>query len=583
MSLFLLVAYVLSISLPVGLPPGEFDRQLDRLVPEDTIAYWSSAGIATPEGLEHLSTPTERFLAEPEIRAAMEELREQASRFAPQRANQQRAQVLQLGARLALLLAEQPAVAYLHQLNEDSLRGGIAVRLRQDGEQKRELAKFLESFGEPARKVLNHPVYALDHPDAPGRFEVAIVEDLLVLGVGGAEIETMLMRRRGEAPAWIGPLRDRFNIERPATLARVDVERLRIRLEELVRNGLPVDPIQMFGLREMKQFVAVTGLDRPQAVASNSGKANPEVTGGFVRLAALDLNREPQSLLSLLHGQPLTAEELSSVPANAQVALAARLDVRQALEVFAANLGDARAQADDGLERIEQSIGIKVREQLLGSLGDVWTLHTSVDTGGLIAGWVATVPVKDRSKVQLALALDRVRQVAERQRIGGRPLKIDWVKHRDVDIYSVPTYNWPPAVSYAVTEDRLVISFLPQAIKAFLDAGSNPSPRLPANARVNEQWQRGGAPTVLVKLDTRRIAEEARPWMLLAFYTLRRHWSRQDHDFDLSRLPGVAAFTRHADDAVLTLRHDDRGFVFEQRQALPGPSLPILLLLMMSM
>ncbi len=124
-------------------------------------------------------------------------------------------------------------------------------------------------------------------------------------------------------------------------------------------------------------------------------------TKGIIERNFANFKDSPKGVFDLLSGKPLTADDLKPVPITAVMAVALRLDpvlvYKQGLEVAAKADPEGTAKFKSMANGLSQGLGFRLEEDVLGSLGDVWTLHSTVAGGpNQLAGTVLTVSLKNK-------------------------------------------------------------------------------------------------------------------------------------------------------------------------------------------
>ena len=203
--------------------------------------------------------------------------------------------------------------------------------------------------------------------------------------------------------------------------------------------------------------------------------------------------------------QPLTADDLKPIPDNAAFGSAARFDVawvyHRLVDVLdpLVDLDDDEEDEDEDKddeakkkghqlkERIaeaEEKIGFKIEDDLLTSLGDVWTVH-SMSSGAIPgSGLVVTLTVRDTDKLMkvhdkiLAMATEQLEQQED------APFSIESKDVRGIKVYHLQPRG-PVAVdpAWGIVDGRLVISATYQGLKAHIAReGKKSLGKLPAVA-----------------------------------------------------------------------------------------------------
>ena len=160
-------------------------------------------------------------------------------------------------------------------------------------------------------------------------------------------------------------------LEKQAAVKRIST----IRYLDVDRLNAQVSP-----LRPDKEFDLVV-VGRVRCGRCRRSAASPVLATREWSIArSLISKTRPRGLFELLAGKPLTADELKPVPNTAMFAIALRLDPLKSLR----NAHRPRRQSPilENAERFKQTtagmaqaFGFRLREDVLGSLGDVWTIH----------------------------------------------------------------------------------------------------------------------------------------------------------------------------------------------------------------
>jgi prepilin-type processing-associated H-X9-DG protein len=185
-----------------------------------------------------------------------------------------------------------------------------------------------------------------------------------------------------------------------------------------------------------------------------------------------------QGALGMLGAPALGDAVLKSVPATATVAGATHFDlagvvdgIRSAAVAFDPAAGD---RVDSVLGLMSGMLGVDVRQDLLGSLGDEWAYYADPMVGGRGAmGFVFVNRLKDEAKA--IQALGKLRQGINRAIVaqGGGDVKVR-VKETKVGGVAV-TYLGVPFItpSWAVDKGNLYVASYPQVVAAAAAHGAS--------------------------------------------------------------------------------------------------------------
>ena len=146
--------------------------------------------------------------------------------------------------------------------------------------------------------------------------------------------------------------------------------------------------LRAIGLSNVRSVGSVTGMDQ-KSLASKTWIA---------------FDGEPTGLMSSLAGKPLTAADLSTIPRDATFAMALRLDplllYQQVVESASRANPLAAVLAQQVLSEMESTTGIRLINDVLKPLGDVWTIYNAPSAGGALFGGMAfTVQIRDRASI----------------------------------------------------------------------------------------------------------------------------------------------------------------------------------------
>ena len=255
-------------------------------------------------------------------------------------------------------------------------------------------------------------------------------------------------------------------------------------------------------------------------------------------------------------------------------AAAFRLDVGKLLDTILDVVGQVEPRAveevEEGLFDIEQMFGIKLRDDLLKSLGDVWTISTSASEGGLLTGWTATVSLRDPQRFReihdkfVTLA----RGAMGEQR---RAPQIRELRFADQTIYYlvVPDDDFPLTPAWCVTDDVLAVSLFPQTLKAFVSRGDEYVSLAEASA-VKPLLEGDSGPLAISYCDTRPVFRTVYPLVQIGVQ-FALHFAREEgFDLDPILLPSAGSIERHLLPAVTAIKRTDSGIETVSHQTLPG-------------
>jgi prepilin-type processing-associated H-X9-DG protein len=594
--------------LPLGVPPLPEDPLLARVAPEECLFYASFAGTAAPDAKS--ANQTEQLLAEPEVQRALAEIERAIVAKIGRTAPPDQAAMSRDAVRWGKKLLTRPVTAFVSSVRlgpqGPDIRGGLVINV---GEDAAELKAALEGYqallpgGAEKVDVAGTACYRFRIEQAGPAVTWGMKGKYLLAGVGEGSLEGILQRAGGSAPAWLAAVRKQLPVERPSTLMYLNVKKI---VDQFAPLGGPkaLIAIAATGLGNVTSLSAVTGLDGE----------------GIVSRIFAAVEGEPAGVLGIVAGKPLEARDLVSIPRDANLAVAARLDAARVLETALGIAGKiepgAPAEFEAGLAQVASQLGVDLRKDVLAALGDLWCVYNSSDEGGLImSGLTAVVQVKDHQRLSAAhakllaavkAALDRgnpppgkkperpkkpgelasmeeyMKEVQEeqaytRQFLRPRP-RIVQLPFAGQDIYFLSAGNdLPFAPAWCLTPKELIVAAFPQQIKAYLSRGADFKSLAAAPAAAQclgpGEARPGEAPIALGYFDARKLLDYLYPMACMGLQIASREFARAGIDLDVSIVPSAPAIYRHLRPGTTVLRRTAGGIELISRGTVPGASL----------
>ncbi len=400
----------------------------------------------------------------------------------------------------------------------------------------------------------------------------------------------------GAEPKWLAAIRKQIAVDRVATVSYLDVQALVRTFGPLAGPQMPVI-LKATGLDGATTLVSVTGLDQE----------------AFVSRTLVGLAGEPRGLFTLASGTPLAAADLAPIPGDATLALAARLDLDHGWQTFLDSYGQAdpngAAQISQAAGQMEESLNLKLRDDLLKPLGDVWCLYNSPGEGGLVfTGLTLVVSVKDSKR--LAQTQDKLLAILKAQlqgtgvfrqgkeagtvratvidevSVAGQPIyqgplaarpgvpQIDKASFAGQTIYSLaaPTPGFPLAPCWCLTDKELIVALFPENIKAYLSR-SEAVGSLAKNSAVASLLDGQSGPMALAYQDTPALFRVVYPLLQMAGHAGISQLRQQGIDISPAAIPSAPSIARHLRPGVTAVRRTAAGIELVSRQSIPGGSL----------
>jgi len=572
------------IGVPLGVPPREPDPVLVNLAPPECLYY--TAWVGTAEADAASDNQTEQLVAEPEVQAFLAELESLARQAVVKFAGRSQLDQAITGAipSLARSLLTSPTIIFVERVTPQpqgpDIRGALVTNLGDNAEAVKEtLQKIRRQL--PPRVLQDVEIGGVScvriqsDPKVPA-VTVGFHDSYLIVAVGEQSFEGVLARAEATAPpAWLTQaVADVQMPQRPSTLAYVNLEAV-IKMVGQLGGPQAQMVLDTLGLAGLQRVVSVGGLDET----------------GFVSRTRIVAEATDRGLWKAFAEQPLTAADLARVPGDATIAAALRLDlaraVSQGLDIAREfNPGDIE-RFEANLAEVERRLGFQIRQDLLQSLGDVWTIHSAPSGGGLLAGWTLTVSLRDKDRFQATQ--DKLLQVlraefarAPQDRAPNiRPFEVGEVKAYTLE---VPADGFVVAPSWCVTDAQLVVALFPQALRSYL--GQRPETGSIADQpAVASLLSAERAPCALSYQDTRNQFLLFYPLLQIGAQAASQQLAREGLKVDAGALPSTAAVTPHLLPSVWAARKTNDGFEFVSHGTLPvmnaGASAPVAVALLL--
>ncbi|MFP6751586.1 MAG: hypothetical protein VB855_07920 [Pirellulaceae bacterium] len=584
MELGLLVFSTLGGPFTLGIPPGEMDPQLHNLAPQQCLFFheWAAATEARADSENRL----EQLIAEPDVQLAMArlggELKRLVSGFPSRDKSPGAAPFSQLLLHGAETLQGHPGAVYAwksaQEDDPEAIRVAMVVRAGEDG------ARLDSLFTELLKAVAGDSVGGWKAGE--GNFQKAVITpdspplvwgrrgDYFLVFLGEKSAGELLGRWESAPPEWLAGMFEKMPLERRSTFTFLDLQQT----AGLARSWLG-DP------QGVDRILQATGLDNLQHVVLTTGMAGPD----WVSHALVSLDGEPQGLLKTLLSGDLARADLEEIPADVLLALGWKINLDKSYEAGLRVARSFNPEAEDDLNEIvqfiEEELELKLREDLLQSLGEQWTLYCSRQ-GSLATGWTATVAVKNRDVVErVLLTLSRAIEG-----FGPDAPRVHKEKLGDATLFilDIPDDDFLVLPSLAVTDKQLVLGLFPQAVREHLRRPTG-NPSLADNPQVKELFLENRRVVGFAITDNKGLFEFAYPAVQTLFHSastvffknLRRVGPRDgkalanpvaagNGRLDGAILPSAESISRHLGQERLVIYVDSDGVHFEQRGDIPG-------------
>lgn len=256
-----------------------------------------------------------------------------------------------------------------------------------------------------------------------------------------------------------------------------------IDLAAIVKPAANISPqiarlIEDLGLNGFKSLTFQSGFDGP---------AERSITD-------LNMVGERKGLMLFTKGRTMTINELPILPADVSTFSAATMNaplmydavtqmVEGGVRVFSPDVADG---IKESVKQIEQLVGIKIREELLGSLGDIVVRYNTPSEGIFGMGAVTMIQVKDSKK--LLTALDNLHKTFPG--IPGVEFEFKKRTYRGVDLVELHMGSSFTTPTFAIHKGWLIYANYPQSVHGYILRADGTLPTWKAD----EKFQKALAP-----------------------------------------------------------------------------------------
>ena len=552
-----------SMGMPTGVPPGQLDPLAAKIAPEECLFYLSWAETAEPNS--NSTNKTEQLLAEPEIQAFVDRMRDKMA-----------AAVAQSGfpadPELLAALQQKGGAVFLTDLQlrgnqPPHVEGGLLLQLGDDAVAVRRLLENLQDRPElevTPFEVGQRSFYRIRTGELP-TIEWGLAGKYLLGGFGEGSVKELLARARGEAPSWLRELRGKLAVPRPSTISYVNAAQI----ADLVAEQFP----------PAERIISVLGLDQVRSLTAVNGLSKTD----FISRILLTVDGQPSGLLAWLDTQPLQADDLKQIPRGTPMAISFQLDLGKAVDLcmdLAAQIEpNAAQQMEQGFAAAEQQTGVNFREDLLAALGPTWRIFGQPGPNGMVTGLTIAVDVRDRDRV--ARAHDQLLRMARAalSQPGAPQLRSDETGERTVHSLTFPQ-PMPISPVWCLTDNELVIATTPKALQEALEPQAT---SIATHPTVKPLLGSSFGSLALIYVNTKTVFDTTLPMAKMGLQIAAAQGQTPPGMLDTSGLPPAEVFSRHLQPTIGALRRRPEGIEFASRQTLPGGNVgaaaPVALLL----
>jgi hypothetical protein len=562
--------------LPLGIPPAEPDVRMSQVAPEECLVYLSWSGMAEPSA--DSANHTERLLAEPEVQRFINEVTDRLTSALKQGAGQgeNARRVADITPIILKQIAVNPTSFFAGKFGNGptgmTVPVGLVVKVGDEVKAfEKDLLAILEILTDAPVPDAVDGVRTLITPLGVPKIQWTVSGDYFILGVSEGTVAQIQERMAGDSvPEWLTAIHNRLPVDRVASVSFINTKEIlavaRPFLAPLLLSRGPNagDPLDALGLTNLDAVVNVTGLNESSTLSRTWFKVNGKPTG----------------LLAMLDAEPLEAADLAQIPADSTVAVSLKLDPVKTLDRFISLIDliepGASQQVRRQLQSVDGDIGFSLVDDLLGSLGDSWSIYNSPSEGGAIfTGWTAVAEAKNPEALRAVTATisATVNQFEAMMKAQDRRLRIVGLRTLNVGSNTVHFLNMigeevPFAPAWCVTDKHLVVSLFPQGVAAFLNRqqGIKTLASLP---HIQKALNADRPPVSLVHIDSKAVCRSVYPLALIGANFLFSELQRDGVDLNISVMPDGETIARHLQPALTTMTSGDDGLEVVSTRTLP--------------
>jgi hypothetical protein len=314
------------------------------------------------------------------------------------------------------------------------------------------------------------------------------------------------------------------------------------------------------------------GLSGLQSITFQSG------FDGRAERSVLELHTpgERKGLLALMSRTTFKLADLPPLPTDLVSVSAGNLDLGRTYDVVTksvvnvARIFDANAASfiEGVFSNVDEYVGVKIRDDLLGSLGERMITYDSPGDGPLGLGKVTLTKIKDAKKLRKALG-DLGKAASN---IPGVAVEMKQKSYRGATLHElhigVPGLFYTP--TYTIYKDWFVFSLFPQPVQGFVLRARGEVPAWQPGQSVRKTLEKMPDEFVGLSISDPRPRLRLVLSLLPTGIGLLNSFVPQAH-FDVSLIPNADAVTRHLFPNVTVTTDDGKKVRVETRASLALP------------
>ncbi len=545
-------------------------------------SIWNGAVRLDPNSKNH----AEQLLAEPEVRAFVDDLITRVGLIGPAMAveepEQKRKLINSLGPKLTHTMLKRAGCFFLEDIEINDVQEIEKIKAALMLDAGEDAARLASQLAQLLTKEENLPSSVtiegvefqkfLVNEDFKAELLIGSSKEMLLIGVDEQTIRDVLSRMaNNQVGGWLNDFQSNRRLKRVTSIGYFNVKTIRSSL-------IP------FAGPEADLFVSMMGLGNVDSVETCSGFSETDAISRML----VRIDGRPEGLMDLSSRDGIQSASLQPFPLDSLFAIGVSLDPGRLFRFFQMSSSQiSRNQDDFGsfLAEVKRETGIDLKQDVVANLGDTWTLHNGAGDGWM-TGLTLMGTVKDGKKLSTA-ANQLIKKIL--METGGDPYAPKFVKRSvggsDVFTFRVGQLGIPFEPSWCITDERIIFGFFPQAVQTVLT--EKPSTSLIDQSELAFLTQPFGGKLEDSKLlamgygDTATQFEFTYPYLQMMM-GMSRMMVEQMSDFspmasepiaDLMsgiRLPPARTIHRHLRPSLAAIRQTDLGIEFESRQTIPA-------------
>ncbi len=305
--------------------------------------------------------------------------------------------------------------------------------------------------------------------------------------------------------------------------------------------------------------------------------------GGYKSSMFVKTDNERQGIFKLANQKPLTEDDLKWIPKNVNFAYAFNYDHLKAYDDMITVLNSipmAGMYAQQGIQKIEQHLGLSIRNDILTVLDDNVIYFDSPNAGGSwFTGITACLEVKDPAKMQALIERATKAAIAFFEKEARKPITyrirtsdFDEYKLNYLEVSGVPL---PLAISWCFHENRMVVGLMPHTVRYAMDRATGKK-AFDTSILANEDFRRGRKqfPKDVVAInyiDTNRGLSDMYRFASLGALAFGNFAPAADVDLDFARFPTHDTFVAGAFGNMSATWIDESGLHYSGHGPWPIP------------